>query len=223
MEKYLLDSIKLQNGHEIEVNNNGFYLITKRIIDIILSLIGIIITFIPMLIVAICIKMEDPKGPIFFSQNRCGVNGEIFKMYKFRSMYVNAENMLDKLQELNEMDGPVFKIKDDPRITKVGRVLRKTSVDELPQLVNVLKGQMSIVGPRPALPEEVKQYNDYQKQRLLVKPGITCIWQISGRNTIGFSEWVELDIKYIKERNLLVDLVLILKTIPVLLGDKNAS
>lgn len=145
-------------------------------------------------------------------------------MYKFRSMVHNAEDLLESLMSKNEMDGPVFKIKDDPRITKIGKFIRKTSLDELPQLFNVLKGDMSLVGPRPPIPREVIQYNKYQYQRLLVKPGITCYWQISGRNNIDFDEWVELDLKYIKERNLFKDIYIILMTLPVLLGDKkNAS
>lgn len=138
-------------------------------------------------------------------------------------MYVDAEDRIQELMHLNEQTGPVFKIKDDPRITKVGKFIRKTSLDELPQLINVLKGEMSLVGPRPAIPREVKLYNDYQMQRLLVKPGITCIWQVSGRNHIGFDEWVDLDIEYIKTRNLWLDIKLILMTIPALLGDENAS
>lgn len=144
-------------------------------------------------------------------------------MYKFRSMVHNAEELLEELKEQNEMDGPVFKIKEDPRITKVGKFIRKTSIDELPQLFNVLLGDMSLVGPRPPIPREVAQYNDYQLQRLLVKPGITCYWQISGRNNIDFDEWVELDLKYIRERSLLNDIKIIFKTLPVLLGDSNAS
>ena len=138
-------------------------------------------------------------------------------------MVHNAEELLDKLQEQNEQSGPVFKIKDDPRITKVGKFIRKTSIDELPQLLNILKGDMSIVGPRPPIPREVEQYTSYQMQRLLVKPGLTCYWQVGGRNEIGFDEWVELDIKYIEERSLWIDIKLIFKTVFVLFGDKTAS
>ena len=138
-------------------------------------------------------------------------------------MVTNAEDLLVNLQEFNEMDGPVFKIKNDPRITKVGKFIRKTSIDELPQLFNILKGDMSFVGPRPPIPSEVEQYNQYQIQRLLVKPGLTCIWQVSGRNTIGFDEWVEMDLQYIENRNLILDLKLIFKTFKVLLGDETAS
>lgn len=175
------------------------------------------------LLVALAIKIEDPKGKVFFAQQRCGKDNKPFPMYKFRSMVSNAEELLDELMEQNEMDGPVFKIKEDPRITKVGKFIRKTSIDELPQLFNILMGDMSIVGPRPAIPHEVAEYNDYQKQRLLVKPGLTCIWQVSGRNSIGFDEWVDMDLEYIEKRNLWMDIKLIFKTVGVLFGDDNAS
>lgn len=204
-------------------NENKVYLFLKRLIDIVGSGLGILILIPVFLIIGILIKLEDPKGSVFFSQKRNGLNGKEFNMYKFRSMVHNAEDLLENLMSKNEMDGPVFKIKDDPRITKIGKFIRKTSLDELPQLFNVLKGDMSLVGPRPPIPREVIQYNKYQYQRLLVKPGITCYWQISGRNNIDFDEWVELDLKYIKERNLFKDIYIILMTLPVLLGDKNAS
>lgn len=204
-------------------NENKVYLFLKRLIDIVGSGLGILILIPVFLIIGILIKLEDPKGSVFFSQKRNGLNGKEFNMYKFRSMVHNAEDLLESLMSKNEMDGPVFKIKDDPRITKIGKFIRKTSLDELPQLFNVLKGDMSLVGPRPPIPREVIQYNKYQYQRLLVKPGITCYWQISGRNNIDFDEWVELDLKYIKERNLFKDIYIILMPLPVLLGDKNAS
>ena len=163
-------------------NENKVYLFLKRLIDIVGSGLGILILIPVFLIIGILIKLEDPKGSVFFSQKRNGLNGKEFNMYKFRSMVHNAEDLLESLMSKNEMDGPVFKIKDDPRITKIGKFIRKTSLDELPQLFNVLKGDMSLVGPRPPIPREVIQYNKYQYQRLLVKPGITCYWQISGRN-----------------------------------------
>lgn len=213
----------LAKQREEIVNDTKFYLVTKRLMDIIGSVIGLILTSPILLLVAVLIKLEDPKGPIMFSQERNGVYPKTFRMYKFRSMYVDAEERLQELMHLNEQTGPAFKMKDDPRITRVGKFIRKTSLDELPQLINVLKGDMSIVGPRPAIPREVKLYNDYQMQRLLVKPGITCIWQVSGRNHIGFEDWVELDIQYIKTRNLWLDIKLILMTIPALLGDETAS
>ncbi|MFR6471229.1 MAG: sugar transferase [Turicibacter sanguinis] len=213
----------LAKQREQLVRDTKCYLILKRTMDIIGAIIGLILASPIMLIVAILIKIEDPKGSIMFAQERNGVYPKTFKMYKFRSMYVDAEEILKELMHLNEQTGPAFKMKDDPRITRVGKFIRKTSLDELPQLINVLKGDMSIVGPRPAIPREVKLYNDYQMQRLLVKPGITCIWQVSGRNQIGFDDWVELDIQYIKTRNLWLDIKLILMTIPVLLGDETAS
>ncbi len=207
----------------ILVRTNRYYLFIKRGVDILGSIIGLILAFPIMVIVMILIKLEDPKGPIFFKQIRSGMNGSTFEMYKFRSMYVDAEDRLEELMHLNEQSGPVFKITNDPRITRIGKFIRKTSLDELPQLLNVLKGDMSIVGPRPALPRETIQYTPYQMQRLLVKPGITCIWQVSGRNNIEFEEWVELDLEYIQKRSVLLDMKLILMTIPALLGDKNAS
>lgn len=199
------------------------YLILKRSLDIIGSLTGIILLSPIFIIVAILIKLEDPKGSIFFGQERCGKYINTFKMLKFRSMVHNAEEMVEKLQHLNEQTGPVFKIKDDPRITKVGKFIRKTSIDELPQLFNILKGDMSLVGPRPPILREVEQYNEYQLQRLAVKPGLTCYWQVGGRNSIDFDGWVELDVKYIEERSTLVDIKLIFKTFFVLFGDDNAS
>lgn len=199
------------------------YLFIKRSIDIICSLAGIIVLSPVFLIVAALIKIEDPKGSIFFCQERNGQHPNTFKMYKFRSMVHNAEELLKDLQHKNEQTGPAFKMANDPRITKVGKFIRKTSLDELPQLFNILKGDMSLVGPRPPIPREVREYNSYQMQRLLVKPGLTCIWQVSGRNNIGFDEWVDMDLEYIKTRNLLLDIKLILKTVKVLFGDSNAS
>ena len=208
---------------EVLAKESILYSITKRLIDIVGSLCGIILLSPLFLIVAILIKLEDPKGKVFFAQERNGRYPKTFKMYKFRSMVHNAEDLLKDLMDRNEQTGPVFKINDDPRITKVGKFIRKTSIDELPQLFNVLKGDMSLVGPRPAIPREVDQYNSYQMQRLAVKPGLTCIWQVSGRNNIGFDEWVEMDIEYIKTRNLWLDIKLIFKTVGVLFGDDNAS
>ena len=208
---------------EVLAKESILYSITKRLIDIVGSLCGIILLSPLFLIVAILIKLEDPKGKVFFDQERNGRYPKTFKMYKFRSMVHNAEDLLKDLMDRNEQTGPVFKINDDPRITKVGKVIRRTSIDELPQLFNVLKGDMSLVGPRPPIPHEVEQYNSYQMQRLAVKPGLTCIWQVSGRNNIGFDEWVEMDIEYIKTRNLWLDIKLIFKTVGVLFGDDNAS
>ena len=208
---------------EVLAKESILYSVTKRLIDIVGSLCGIILLSPLFLIIAILIKLEDPKGKVFFAQERNGRYPKTFKMYKFRSMVHNAEDLLKDLMDRNEQTGPVFKINDDPRITKVGKFIRKTSIDELPQLFNILKGDMSLVGPRPPIPSEVNQYNDYQIQRLMGKPGLTCYWQIGGRNNIDFDEWVELDLKYLKERNIFIDLKIIMMTIPVLLGDKNAS
>ena len=214
---------KLREDERIQPKEGPIYLFFKRAMDIIGSLCGIILLSPLLIIVALAIKIEDPKGSIFFSQQRCGKDNKFFPMYKFRSMVSNAEELLEELMEHNEMDGPVFKIKDDPRITRVGKFIRKTSIDELPQLFNILRGDMSIVGPRPAIPHEVAEYSHYHKQRLLVKPGLTCIWQVSGRNSIGFDEWMEMDLEYIEKRNLWMDIKLIFKTVGVLFGDENAS
>ena len=214
---------KLREDERIQPKEGPIYLFFKRAMDIIGSLCGIILLSPLLIIVALAIKIEDPKGSIFFSQQRCGKDNKLFPMYKFRSMVSNAEELLEELMEHNEMDGPVFKIKEDPRITRVGKFIRKTSIDELPQLFNILKGDMSIVGPRPAIPHEVAEYSHYHKQRLLVKPGLTCIWQVSGRNSIGFDEWMEMDLEYIEKRNLWMDIKLIFKTVGVLFGDENAS
>ncbi|WP_331677284.1 sugar transferase [Terrisporobacter othiniensis] len=213
----------IRNYRSIEPRKGIIYLFFKRAMDIVGSAIGLILLSPLFILVALAIKVEDPKGKVFFAQKRCGKNNKPFQMYKFRSMVSNAEELLEELMEQNEMDGPVFKIKEDPRITRVGKFIRKTSIDELPQLFNILMGDMSIVGPRPAIPHEVAEYNDYQKQRLLVKPGLTCIWQVSGRNSIGFDEWIDMDLEYIEKRNLWMDIKLIFKTVRVLFGDDNAS
>ena len=200
----------------------SFYEICKRAIDIIGAISGLLLLSPVIVIVACAIKFTS-KGPIFFSQKRVGKNGKIFDMYKFRSMVVNAEELKEKLAHQNEMSGPMFKMKDDPRVTKIGKFIRKTSLDELPQLWNVLKGDMSLVGPRPSLPKEVKQFEKWMYKRLTVKPGLTCYWQVSGRNNIDFEDWMKLDISYVEDRNLWIDIKLIFKTVFVLFGDKNAA
>lgn len=213
-----------ENNLEFQVSNKEnrlLYNISKRFIDILLSLFGLIIVSPIMLIVAILIKLES-TGPVIFSQKRVGLNGKEFNMLKFRSMVQNAEELKEKLQKQNEMSGPMFKMKEDPRVTKVGKFIRKTSIDELPQLINVLKGEMSLVGPRPSLPKEVAKFEPWMLERLSVKPGLTCYWQVSGRNNIDFEDWMKLDIKYVKDRNLGLDIKLIFKTFFVLFGDKNA-
>lgn len=215
-------SIQLESNFE-DSNISKWYLILKRFIDIVGAIVGIIVLSPILIIVAILIKIEDSKGSIFFSQKRVGQNGKEFKMYKFRSMVHNAEELKENLLKQNERLGPMFKMKNDPRVTKVGKFIRKTSLDELPQLINVLKGEMSLVGPRPSLPKEVEQFKPWMLKRLSVKPGLTCYWQVYGRNNIGFEDWMNLDIKYVEERNLIIDIKLIFKTVFVLLGDKSAS
>ena len=212
--------VELENIEENK-ENLKFYEIFKRGIDIIGAGSGLLLLSPVIAIVACAVKFTS-KGPIFFSQKRVGKNGKIFDMYKFRSMVVNAEELKEKLAHQNEMSGPMFKMKDDPRVTKIGKFIRKTSLDELPQLWNVLKGDMSLVGPRPSLPKEVAQFEKWMYKRLSVKPGLTCFWQVSGRNNIDFEDWMKLDIKYVDERNLWIDIKLIFKTVLVLFGDKNA-
>ena len=208
--------LKFENKQNLKV-----YEICKRTIDIIGAGLGLILLS-PIIAVVACAVKFTSKGPVFFSQKRVGKNGELFEMYKFRSMVVNAEELKENLEEQNEMSGPMFKIKDDPRITKVGKFIRKTSIDELPQLWNILKGDMSLVGPRPSLPKEVEQFDNWMFKRLTVRPGLTCYWQVSGRNNIDFEDWMKLDIKYVEERNIWIDIKLIFKTVFVLFGDKNA-
>lgn len=204
---------------EAVLRDKEVYWFWRRAQDILFSALGLVILFPLLLIVALAVYLDDPHGSPFFVQERVGRDGKRFRMYKFRSMVVNAESQLDSLLDANEKDGPVFKIKDDPRITRVGRFIRKTSIDELPQLLNVLKGDMSIVGPRPCIPREVEHYTEFQKQRLFVTPGLTCYWQIQPhRDSIKFNDWVNLDIQYIKERSFLVDWKIIFRTVAVVLG-----
>ncbi|MCB2298246.1 sugar transferase [Clostridium tagluense] len=222
MQKSQRNSRVTQGTAAAEYEKKLGYFIIKRIIDIIGALCGIVLIGPVMIIVGIWIKL-DSKGPVFFAQIRVGKDGTQFKMYKFRSMCSNAEGLLGKLQGENEMSGPMFKIKEDPRITKVGKFVRKTSIDELPQLFNILRGDMSLVGPRPSLPKEVVQFTSFQRQRLIAKPGLTCYWQVRGRNDICFEEWMEMDVEYLIDRNTLVDIGLIFKTVGVLFGDEKAS
>lgn len=195
------------------------YKAVKRLFDIAASCAAMVILSPVFLITAIAILLED-GGPVFFVQPRAGKDMNPFSMYKFRSMCKDADKKFAQMQKDNEQSGHAFKIKDDPRITKVGKFIRKYSIDELPQLINILKGDMSIVGPRPILTFQMEACNEYEKQRLLVKPGLTCYWQISGRANIAWDEWVELDLKYIEDMGMLTDVKMILKTIPVVLhGD----
>ncbi len=197
------------------------YCFFKRTMDVFCSLMGLIILSPIFLIVGIAIKLET-EGPVFFSQERIGLLGKKFKIYKFRSMVVNAEELKEKLSAKNEMSGPMFKMKKDPRITKIGKIIRKTSIDEIPQLINILKGEMSLVGPRPSLSQEVMEFEDWMLERLEVKPGLTCYWQVLGRNDIDFDDWMKLDIRYVRERSFFIDIKLVFKTFFVLFGDKHA-
>ena len=195
------------------------YRILKRIQDILVSLIGIIALLPVFIIISIIVFIECPTASPIFVQKRVGKNGKHFKFLKFRSMVPDAEDRLEQLLDQNEMEGHAFKMKNDPRITKVGRILRKTSLDELPQLFNVLVGNMSLVGPRPPIPREVANYDEYQLQRLLVTPGITCYWQtLPNRNDMTFDEWLEMDLDYIEDRSFKTDYTIILSTVFAVLG-----
>lgn len=191
---------------------NSKELIIKALVDFTGALLGVVLLFPLFLFIGLAIKLSS-KGPVLYSQERSGLNGRRFMVHKFRTMVVNAETLRGELLENNEMDGPVFKIKNDPRITWIGHILRKTSLDELPQLFNVLKGEMSLVGPRPPIPSEVEQYKLWQRRRLSMKPGMTCIWQVSGRNEVSFEEWMNMDLIYIDNWSLLLDFKLLLMTV----------
>lgn len=191
----------------------------RRLQDIVLSIFALAVLWPFMLVIALIILIDSPGASPIFRQTRVGRDGKEFTFYKFRSMIPNAEEQLEGLLHKNEMEGPVFKIKDDPRITRFGRFIRMTSIDELPQLWNVLRGEMSIVGPRPGIPREVEQYDEVAKQRLLITPGLTCYWQIQpNRNDLTFDEWVALDVKYIKERSLWTDWKIIFATFGAVFG-----
>lgn len=194
----------------------------KRVFDITVSIVALILAAPLMLFIALLVRLDG--GPVFFKQRRVGLNGREFGMLKFRSMCVDAEARLQELLAKNEKaQGVTFKMKNDPRITPIGRIIRKFSIDELPQLINILRGDMTIVGPRPAVPREVALYKVWQRRRLSVRPGLTCYWQVSGRNEIGFDEWMQLDLKYVDNWNLKIDFELILKTFPVVLTGRGAS
>lgn len=195
------------------------FLFFKRTFDILFSMLCLLFLFIPIGVICLAIVIDSPGAAPIYCQERVGKNGKKFKFYKLRSMVPHAEDMLDDLTDKNEMDGPVFKIKNDPRITRIGHFIRISSIDELPQLWNVLKGDMSFVGPRPPLPREVVQYNEYEKNRLLVTPGITCLWQIQpNRNSLSFHEWLNLDIEYINKRSAWLDLKILFKTVGAVCG-----
>ncbi|WP_323052148.1 sugar transferase [Pediococcus acidilactici] len=207
---------------KMEVANLSLYSVVKRLSDVIGAVLGMTILSPVFLIIAIAIKLEDPRGPIIFTQVRVGKNGKYFKIYKFRSMRVNAEEELAKLKSQNDVKGAMFKLKNDPRVTRVGHFIRKRSLDELPQLYNVLIGDMSLIGPRPPLVNEVAAYSKRDLQRLRVRPGCSGLWQISGRNELDFDEMVDLGLEYIQKRSILFDLEIIWKTVVQMIFPKGA-
>lgn len=213
----------LPSCQEIKPNMAPAYLITKRIVDLLVSGLALLLLSPVLLLAALAIKIEDPKGKVFYNALRGGKDGVPFLCRKFRSMCSNADEIKASLIEQNEMSGPVFKIKNDPRVTKVGHFIRKTSIDELPQLINVFLGEMSLVGPRPLPVEEAEAIEGIYKVREKVTPGITCIWQVSGRNDIDFDDWMKLDMEYIQKQSLLFDLKLLLLTIPAVISNHGAS
>jgi exopolysaccharide biosynthesis polyprenyl glycosylphosphotransferase len=195
---------------------NVFDLFIKRLMDIAISLIGLTVSLPVFVIASVAIKLASP-GPVFFRQKRCGLYGNIFTLYKFRTMVVDADKLLDKIKHLNESEGPVFHARNDPRVTTIGKILRETSLDELPQLINVLKGDMSIVGPRPPIPDEVKEYERWQRRRLSLRPGIVCTWQVSRRFQPDFQKWMKMDLDYIDNWSLGLDVKILLRVLPALL------
>lgn len=224
----LTDCITEPDSSYLEAGAAGFtvgghvgYETLKRITDVTVAAL-ILLLFLPVIPVIVLLIKLDSSGAVLFRQRRVGKNGKEFYFFKLRSMYADAEDVLSILRPLSSVDGPVFKLREDPRVTRVGRFLRRSSLDELPQLLNVLKGDMSIVGPRPNLPSEVSHYLPWQRRRLDVTPGITCLWQIAGRSHIGFQEWMRLDLEYIRKRSLATDIKIMLKTIPAVIARKGA-
>jgi exopolysaccharide biosynthesis polyprenyl glycosylphosphotransferase len=200
-----------------------FPMFVKRLVDIVIAAVGLLLLAVPLLLIAVAIRLSS-RGPVLFKQVRCGLNGRRFTLYKFRTMYEGSDLRLEEVAHLNEVDGPAFKARRDPRVTPVGRVLRRLSVDELPQLVNVLKGDMSLVGPRPPIPEEVARYERWQRRRLSMKPGLTGLWQVSGRAGLDdFNRWITLDLAYIDQWSLWLDVKIMLKTIPAVLSTQGAA
>lgn len=204
------------------IDHRYLYRLGERLFDIITCTAALILLSPLFLIVALLIKFDDPSGPVFYSQIRLGKHQHPFKMYKFRSMVVNADKKLAKLLKYNHVDGAMFKMRDDPRVTRVGRLIRKYSIDELPQLINVLQGNMTLVGPRPPLKREIQRYTAYDKQRLYVKPGCTGLWQVTGRSNVSFKDMVELDLQYIRKSNFWFDLKIIFLTVKVMIWPNGA-
>jgi lipopolysaccharide/colanic/teichoic acid biosynthesis glycosyltransferase len=209
------------NYQEIYDHKPNIYMWTKRAFDIIAASLALILLSPVFLLTALAIFLED-GGPVFFTQQRAGQNMKSFKIYKFRSMYKNAEAQFERMQAQNEQTGHAFKIKNDPRITRVGKFIRRYSIDELPQLLNIIKGDMSIVGPRPILYNQMEECNAYERQRLIAKPGLTCYWQVCGRAKIKWDRWVELDLQYIQDMSVLKDIELIFRTFPAVFGKDGA-
>ena len=204
------------------VSQDPRQLLAKRVFDLTLTILAIPVLVPLFALVAVAIRLDSP-GPVFFIQQRVGLRKREFPMFKFRSMYVDAEERLKEIEHLNEADGPIFKIKDDPRTTRVGRFIRKTSIDELPQLINVLRGEMSLVGPRPMSLRDVDRFDrGIQRKRFSVQPGLTCLWQISGRSDLPFEKWLELDLEYITNWNFWLDVQILFKTIPAVLKSRGA-
>jgi exopolysaccharide biosynthesis polyprenyl glycosylphosphotransferase len=203
------------------VPEHDLAVVIKRVIDFVVALIALVLMSPLMVLTAVLIKFTSP-GPVFYTQVRCGLYGRRFGLTKFRTMIDGAEDKLWEIKHLNEMDGPVFKMRNDPRVTPLGRILRMASIDELPQLWNVIKGEMSIVGPRAPLVEEVQHYSIRERRRLSVKPGITCLWQVSGRNDVSFRKWMEMDLEYIDNWSVWLDLEIMLKTIPAVFTARGA-
>ena len=218
MESTISAAPQISIDREKTLRSHRRYWVLRRAQDIVFSLLALILLAPLALLISLAIVLDSPGDGAIFRQRRVGRDGKLFWLYKFRTMCPDAEEQLNELLSQNQMDGPVFKIKEDPRITRVGKFIRKTSIDELPQLWNILKGDMSIVGPRPALPREVEQYTQYDWQRLYVTPGLSCYWQIAPhRNELSFEEWMDLDVKYVKERSFWVDWKIIFKTFKVCL------
>jgi exopolysaccharide biosynthesis polyprenyl glycosylphosphotransferase len=224
----VISKVHLERVHEISLltfsttPESEDLLLLKRVVDFVMALVFLVALSPLFLILAFLIKLTS-RGPALYRQTRCGLGGRKFTVYKFRSMRADADLLRDELAALNEMDGPVFKIKNDPRCTAVGSLMRKFSLDELPQLMNILKGDMAFVGPRPPLPEEVEKYERWQRRRLRMQPGLTCLWALEGRNKLNFKRWMELDLEYIDNWSPSLDWKIILKTIPVVLLGRGAS
>ncbi len=217
----VLDDVESEGARMLLNGANRLYGFSKRVFDIIAGTVMLVLSMPLMILAVIAIKLTS-KGPIFFRQKRTGLNGRTFTMYKFRSMSAGAEDARPILEKLNESNGPAFKIKRDPRVTRIGRFLRRSSLDELPQLINVLAGQMSLVGPRPLPVAEAENVRGAGRLRTTVTPGLTCLWQISGRNELTFEQWMHMDLYYIRHRSLLLDLIIIVQTIPAVLSAHGA-